>query len=133
MELPELPLKQWEKTKMTLHLYMQIAGKIKLKLMPRKNHWWNITLFVNAKGITTRSMLYGDKSFKIQFDFIEHRLEITTSKGEFESFPLVEGLSVAQFHNQLFAILNKLKIHVQIVDKPFSLPDKILSLPRLGK
>ncbi len=124
MELPELPLQLWEKTKMTLHLYVQIVGKIRLKVMPRKNHWWNITLYVNAKGITTSSMFYSDDSFEIQFNFIEHKLEITTSKGEFESFKLHDGLSVADFHDKLFSILNELGIEVKIVDKPYSLPDK---------
>ena len=83
MQLPQLPLKEWERTKMTLHLYLQIVGKIKLKVMPRRNHWWNITLHVNAKGITTNSMPYGAESFEIQFNFIKHQLEITTSNDEF--------------------------------------------------
>ncbi len=124
MKLPELPLQAWEKTKMTLHLYLQIVGKIRLKVMPRKNHWWNITLYVNAKGITTHSMFYGDGSFEIQFNFIDHKLEVTTSTGEYESFSLKDGLSVADFYNQLFDILETLKIEVKIVDKPYSLPDK---------
>jgi hypothetical protein len=124
MKLPELPLQAWEKTKMTLHLYLQIVGKIRLKVMPRKNHWWNITLYVNAKGITTHSMFYGDESFEIQLNFIDHKLEVTTSKGEYKSFSLQDGLSVADFYNQLFNILKTLEIKVKIVDKPYSLPDK---------
>lgn len=121
--LPELPLKQWEQTKMTLHLYLQIVGKIKLKVMPRKNHWWNITLHVNAKGITTRSMHYGDHSFEIQFNFIDHRLEVITSKGENEWFYLYNGLTVADFYSNLFRILSHLGIEVKILAKPYSLPD----------
>jgi hypothetical protein len=124
MELPALPLKEWENTKMTLHLYLQIVGKIKLKVMPRRNHWWNITLHVNARGITTNSMFNGNESFEIQFNFIDHKLEITTSRGEYESFKLHEGLSVANFHDKLFTILNELGINVKILDKPYSLPDK---------
>jgi hypothetical protein len=123
MQLPELPLEQWEKTKMTLHLYLQIVGKIKLKVMPRKNHWWNITLFVNAKGITTRSMFNGEESFEIQFNFINHRLEIITSKGENEWFYLYDGLTVADFYSNLFRALEKLGIEVTILAKPYSLPD----------
>jgi hypothetical protein len=124
MNLPELPLDEWEETKTTLHLYLQIVGKIRLKVMPRKNHWWNITLYVNARGITTRSMYHEGESFEIQLNFIEHRVEVITSRGEFEYFALRDGLSVAEFHNQLFAILNKLRIDVHIVDKPYSVPDE---------
>jgi hypothetical protein len=123
MELPILPLKEWEKTKMTLHLFMQIVGKIKLKKMPRKNHWWNITLLVNAKGITTNTVANGAEAFEIQFNFIEHLLEVSTSKGEYESFSLHDGLSVAEFYTKLLGILDKLKIEVHLVNKPYSLPD----------
>jgi hypothetical protein len=123
MTLPALPLKEWEQTKMTLHLYFQIVGKIKLKKMPRKNHWWNITLLVNSKGITTNSIVNGIESFEIQFNFKEHLLEVYTSTGGYESFPLNNGLSVAEFYKNLLAILKKLNIDVQILNKPYSLPD----------
>ncbi len=76
------------------------------------------------QGITTHSMFYGDESFEIQLNFIDHSLEVTTSKGEYESVSLHDGLSVANFHSQLFNILATLKIEVKIVDKPYSLPDK---------
>lgn len=123
--MPEpLPLLQeWESTKMTLHLYLQIVGKIRLKTMPRRNHWWNITLYVNSKGITTDSMPYDEGTFEIQFNFINHTLEIFTSKGEHRFFALEHGLSVADFYNALFKILAELNIHVTIVHKPYSLPD----------
>lgn len=123
MQLPELPFKAWQDTRMTLHLYLQIVGKIRLKVMPRKNHWWNITLYVNAKGITTHAMYYSNESFEIQFNFINHTLEVVTGKGEYEHFALHDGLSVADFHNNLFNILSRLNIQVHIVDKPYSLPD----------
>lgn len=123
MELPELPLKEWEQTKMTLHLFMQIVGKIKLKKMPRKNHWWNITLHINAVGITSNTIINGPDAFEVQFNFIKHIVEVTTSKGEYESFPLQDGLSVAEFYNQLMAILKKLNIEVHILNRPYSLPD----------
>lgn len=123
MQLPALPLADWQQTKMTLHLYAQIVGKIKLKCMPRKNHWWNITLLINEKGITTGTMPYANGCFEIQFNFINHRLEIVTSNGENDSFDLHDKLSVAQFYKQVFACLSKLNIAVKIIAKPYSLPD----------
>lgn len=123
MQLPTLSLNAWDKTKMTIHLYIQIIGKIRLKSMPRKNHWWNITLHTNAKGITTGLMPYQNGCFEIQFNFIKHVLEITTSNDEIETFSLHEGLSVAEFYNTLFTKMNKIGIHVKILSKPYSLPD----------
>lgn len=123
MQLPALPLNEWDKTKMTLHLYIQIVGKIRLKSMPRKNHWWNITLHVTPKGITTGLMPYEKGCFEIQFNFIRHRLEITTSNDETEIFSLYEGLSVAGFYKNLVDTMNKIGIQIQILSKPYSLPD----------
>lgn len=108
---------------MTLHLYLQIVGKIKLKMMPRKNHWWNITLVTTTKGITTQNMINGADGCEILLNFIDHRLEVVTSKGEYESFDLYDGLTVADFYNKIMAILSKLKIEVKIIDQPYSLPD----------
>ncbi len=123
MQLPPLLLHEWEQTKMTLHLYLQIAGKIRLKAMPRKNHWWNITLYVNSKGITTDKMPCGNDVFEIQFNFINHRLEVCKNTGEYESFSLHDGLSVAEFYRQLFELLQKLHIDIKILARPYSLPD----------
>ena len=104
LTLPPLPLEEWEQTKITLHLYLQILGKIQLALMPRKNHWWNITDLICPTGITTHDIPYqGDKeTFQITLNILQHRLEVCTSKNEHESFPLYDGLSVAEFYQKLF-------------------------------
>jgi hypothetical protein len=115
MQLPDLPLHEWENTKMTIHLYMQIVGKIKLKSMPRRNHWWNITLLINSKGVTTGAIPYQNGSFEIQFNFLLHKLELTTTIGETEVFNLHDSLSVAEFYNTLFEKLHKLNIQVKII------------------
>jgi hypothetical protein len=65
-----LPLAEWRETKNTLHLYLQIVGKIRLTLFPRMNHWWHVPLYVSARGLTTRAIPYGTGSFEIEFDFI---------------------------------------------------------------
>ncbi len=120
--LPELPLDAWENSKMTLHLMLQIIGKIRLGVMPRKNHWWYITEYVSAKGITTNEMPYNDGQdlFEILLNLQEHKLEITTSQGAYISFEL-KGISVASFYEQLFQHLHELNISVEILDKPFDM------------
>ena len=88
LSLPPLPLEEWEQTKITLHLYLQILGKIQLALMPRKNHWWNITELISPSGITTHEIPYQDENdtFQITLNVLQHRLEVCTSKKELNPF-----------------------------------------------
>ena len=85
---PELPLAEWRGTYETLHMWTQIVGKIRLKLTPLENHWWNVTLYVTPRGLTTTAMPYGDIHFQIDFDFIAHLLRIETSDGSSKSITL---------------------------------------------
>ena len=71
---PELPLAEWKDTFETLHMWTQIVGKIRLKLTPLENHWWNVTLYVTPRGLTTSIMTYKGQHFQIDFDFIDHKL-----------------------------------------------------------
>ncbi|MEL7001390.1 MAG: DUF5996 family protein [Bacteroidota bacterium] len=121
---PQLPLEKWEESKITLHLWLQIVGKIKLDLMPKRNHWWNITLRLSTNGLTTGSIPHEKGAFQIDFNFREHKLEINTSWGVDHSFPLEHGLSVAQFHSQLFSILDELGIQCKIIPVPYDHPCK---------
>ncbi len=111
---PPLPLEAWKRTKNTLHLYLQIAGKIRLALFPPMNHWWNVPLYVSTKGLTTRPIPFGFGNFEIEFDFIEHALKITTSSGEQKSFALEDGLTVAEFYKRVFENLAALGIEAKI-------------------
>src|SRR2546421_4038670 len=85
---PALPLAEWEDTRDTLHMWTQMVGKIRLAQTPRVNHWWNVTLYVTPRGLTTSSMPWESESFAIAFDFINHQLVITTSRGAVRSMPL---------------------------------------------
>src|SRR4051812_47010117 len=85
---PALPLDAWQDTYNTLQLWTQIAGKIRMTLSPKVNHWWHSTLYVNARGLTTSPIPYGTETFEIQFDFISHRLEVLTSEGPRTAFAL---------------------------------------------
>jgi hypothetical protein len=120
--LPPLPYPDWEPTKETLHLWAQIVGKVKLASSPPKNHWWQVPLYLDVHGLTTR-LLHGTsgEGFEIRFDFVTHRLVVETATRE-ESFPLVDGLSVSAFDEQLHAMLGRLGVDVPIVEKPFGLP-----------
>jgi hypothetical protein len=122
-ELPELPLTDWEATKRTLHLWAQIVGKIRLASTAPRNHWWNAALYVDVRGLTTRRLhSVNGVAFQIDFDFVDHRLVVTTERGETDAFALADGLSVAAFDEQLHAILARLVVDVPIRETPYGVP-----------
>src|SRR5947209_3587793 len=121
---PALPLEEWENTYHTLHMWTQIVGKIRLGLAPLQNHWWNAALYVNARGLTTSAIPYNDRTFELQFNFLNHRLELHTSDGSDRAFAL-EPKSVAAFYHELFAMLHASSIDVQINPKPQEVPNPI--------
>jgi Family of unknown function (DUF5996) len=123
MELPPLPLQEWEDTKETLHRYCQIAGKVRMEYSPFRNHWWHVTLYVTTRGLTTGPIPYGRTTFDISFDLRENRLVVTTGEGGAFSFDL-DDLPVAQFYRRLFEGLESLGIHASINPKPFDLDDE---------
>lgn len=124
LSLPALPLDAWEQSKVTLNFFVQIVGKVRLNLAPRKNHWWYITLHVSSSGLTTRSIPFdnGLHSFEIVLNFLDHKVELTTSRHEKYSFPLEDGLSVASFYKKLMGLLQKIGLEPEISDKPIDLP-----------
>src|SRR5438034_9544828 len=101
---PELPLAGWKHTYETLHLWTQIVGKVRMVLTPLVNHWWNVTLYVTSRGLTTSPIPYGARTFSIDFDFIDHRLIIATSDGAVEQLALAP-MSAAEFDAQVMARL----------------------------
>ncbi len=121
---PDLRLEEWQETHNTLHLWTQIVGKIRLGLSPLQNHWWNVALYVNARGLTTSRMPYADRALEIQFDFIEHRLEFKLSDGEERAFPL-KPKPVASFYREVLAILRGFGVEVEINPAPQEIPDAI--------
>ncbi|VAW73503.1 Ava_C0101 and related proteins, partial [hydrothermal vent metagenome] len=121
---PPLPLEAWEETKNTLHLYVQVIGKIRLALFPKMNHWWHATLYLSTRGLTTRTIPYHDGLFEIEFDFIHHVLSIKTSKGEHEQVEL-NGISVSQFYREVFDALSKLGIEANILAVPYDNVSKV--------
>ena len=121
---PPLPLHEWQDTYHTLHMWTQIAGKIRMTLSPPLNHWWNVTLYVNSRGLTTGPVPYPPGVFEIQFDFQKHALEIRTSEGRSTSRPL-QAEPVASFYAGILESLASLGIAVTIDPKPQEVPDAV--------
>ena len=121
---PPLPLSEWRATKNTLHLYLQIVGKIRLTLFPRLNHWWHVPFYVSTRGLTTRPIPFAAGNFEIEFDFIEHALKISTDEGERRSFALADGLTVADFYRKVFENLAALGIEAKIRAVPYEAPSQ---------
>src|SRR3954453_8132365 len=106
--LPELRLADWRPTKETLHLYCQIVGKVRLATTAPRNHWWNVPLYVDVRGLTTRRLHHGGTTFEITIDVLDHVLLVRTGDGRARSFGLGEGVPVADFDAQLHALLRDL-------------------------
>lgn len=121
---PALPLNEWLDTCQTLQLWMQIVGKIRLVLTPPLNHWWHVALYVSSRGLTTSTIPYGPEKFEIEFDFIDHRLEVRSSTGDRKSLPLIPE-PVAVFYERVMALLHSIGIEVAINTKPQELPHPI--------
>ena len=114
---PDLPLSAWSGTCETLHRWTQVIGKVQLRLTPLVNHWWNVTFRVTPRGMTTPPICYGEKSFRIVFDFIAHILQIETSDGATETIAL-KPMSVADFYRAVMERLRHLGIDVNIWTMP---------------
>src|SRR5215211_3180121 len=111
-----MPLADWQDTKATLHRFAQVVGKVRLAASPRRNHWWNVPFHVTGRGITTRPM-GDDPIFAIDFDFVDHRLEVAAVTGARVSFPL-PGQSVASFYRATMDALAGLGVRVDIRAQP---------------
>jgi hypothetical protein len=121
---PSLPYEEWKDTYETLHMWTQVVGKIRLTLSPMLNHWWNVTLYVTPRGLTTSAIPCGSRTFEILFDFIDHSLSIHTSDGQVRYIGL-HPRSVADFYQELMSTLRSLGIDVKINTTPQEVPNPI--------
>ncbi len=122
---PVLRFAEWQDTLATLHMWTQVVGKIRLKQTPLVNHWWNVPLYVSARGLTTTAMPYRDgRLFEIEFDFIEHKLRIECSDGALKLLDL-RPQSVAAFYAEVMAALRELNIEIKIWTMPVEIPNPI--------
>ena len=121
---PELPLDAWRDTYVTLHMWTQIVGKIRLKLSPNVNHWWSVALYVTTRGLTTSPIPYQGRTFEIQYDFVDHVLIINTQPEQRRAMSL-SPKPVALFYSELMNLLHSLNIEVQIDLNPKEVPNPI--------
>src|SRR3989440_4986094 len=106
---PPLAYAEWKDTLHAVHMWTQVVGKIRLALTPLMNHWWNSTLFVTPRGLTTSLIPNGNDAFQIDFDFVDHELVIVTSRGGRSAIPLLP-MSVAHFYQQVLEALAQLGV-----------------------
>lgn len=115
---PALDYKDWSETKDTLHLFLQVIGKVRLKAHPKLNHWWHVTLYPVARGLTTGRIPYRGSGFEIFFDVLDDSLRVTRDDGKQEAFG-ISGKTVAAFYHALFQALDALGISVAILARPY--------------
>jgi hypothetical protein len=121
---PALPLGEWTDTRDTLHMWLQVIGKVRLKQATWVNHSWHTALYVTSRGLTTSPVPHGEREFQIDLDFIDHRLQIASSDGRVGGFPLAPQ-TVAAFYGRLMSELERLTLPVRIVAKPNEVPEAI--------
>jgi hypothetical protein len=121
---PELRLASWKESCATLHMWTQIVGKVRLALTPRSNHWWNVPLYVSARGLTTSLIPYGAAAFEAEFDFIEHTLRLRSSNGQTSQLALGPR-TVADFYGEFMHALKALGVQVAIWKMPVEIADPI--------
>ena len=121
---PSLQLDSWKDTYATLHMWTQMVGKVRLRLTPLVNHWWNVPLYVTAKGLTTSKIPYEHRAFELWFDFIRHDLVLETSDGILKKLPLAPR-SVADFYEEFMEMLRSAGIHLKIWRMPVEVPNPI--------
>jgi hypothetical protein len=121
---PSLRLDDWRDTCETLHMWTQIIGKIRMQCTPPVNHAWHVPLYVSSRGLTTSPMFARERSFEIEFDFIEHHLRLTTSDGEFRQIRF-EPRSVADFYADVMETLESMDLAMKIWPMPVEVPNPI--------
>jgi hypothetical protein len=122
--LPALPFDSWKDTLATLHMWTQVIGKVRLKLCPLVNHFWNVTFYLTARGMTTGAMPYSRGTVEVRFDFIAHQLSIETSEGRMVALPL-KPQSVAEFYKAFMAALAEVGVTLKIWTLPCEIPNPI--------
>jgi hypothetical protein len=121
---PELPYDAWKDTYATLHMWMQIVGKVALAQAPPLNHSWGIAMQVTPRGIATRTLPQGQRSFTIEFDFTDHQLVIRTSDAAIRTLALAPR-TVADFYRLVMDLLSDLSLPAKIWPMPVEIPNPI--------
>lgn len=121
---PALPFEAWKDTYATLHMWTQVVGKVALAHSPPVNHSWGVALSVTPRGLSTALLPYGNRSFTMEFDFVDHRFLIQTSDGSTRTIPL-RPMSVADFYRGVMSTLDDMSLSTRIWSLPSEVPDPI--------
>ena len=121
---PSLPLDSWKDTGGTLHMWTQMVGPVRMTLTPLVSHWWNVPLYVTARGLATSLIPYGERSFELRFDFLKHQLVLETCDGAVKAMQLGPR-SVADFYQEFMTMLRAEDINVKIWRMPVEIPNPI--------
>jgi Family of unknown function (DUF5996) len=124
-EWPALEWEEWKETAETLHMYMQIVGKTRLALTPIQNHWWNVPLYITARGLSTSAMPVGKgQLLDIEFDFLSHQLVFRKSDSEIRALQL-RPMPVAEFFAEFLQVLAAVGVQADIDPMPVELANPI--------
>jgi hypothetical protein len=121
---PALRLDEWHDSLATLQRWLQIVGKTRLALAPMQNHWWQVTLYLTARGLSTSPMPAGDQSIDVELDFVAHRLCVRSTNGDVRAIPL-RAQSVAGFYRDYRALLDEFGVSPRIWPVPVEMPDTL--------
>ena len=121
---PALPFHEWKDTCATLHLWTQVVGKVRLVQAPWLNHSWHVPFYLTARGLATSPIPYGERTFEVEFDFIDHLLRINTSDGLAKAIGL-QPMTVSRFYREFFACLSALGLDIRIHPMPNEIVDAI--------
>jgi hypothetical protein len=121
---PALPYAAWKDTRETLHLWTQVAGKVRLSLTPWLNHSWHVALYVTARGLSTGPIAVDGRTLELEFDFIDHVLWLRTSDGHFRQL-MLKPVSVAEFYADTMVALGELGLAVRINEMPNEIPGAV--------
>ena len=122
---PELPVDSWQPTRDTFTLWLQVVGKIRIARTPLLNHWWNAPLYLTGRGLTT-SLIPAEagRSFSIDLDLVDHRLDVTTTTGDRRGMDLAPR-SVRDFYTELMALLDTMDLTTEIWPVPVEIEGAI--------
>jgi Family of unknown function (DUF5996) len=121
---PSLRVDDWADTRDTLHMWSQVVGKVRMAKAPMLNHWWQVTLYVTPRGLTTSAIPDGSRTFEMEFDFCAHELVIQVEGGERRTVKL-QPKSVADFYKETMARLDELEVQVDIWPVPVEVEEAI--------
>jgi uncharacterized protein DUF5996 len=121
---PSLPFASWKETWATLHMWLQMVGKVRMALTPLVNHWWNVVLYLSPRGLTTSAMPCAERALEIEFDFLDHQLHLRSSDGTARHIALAPR-PVADFYREFMAALHAMGVEVKIWKMPVEVPDPI--------